>query len=307
MIVAAGVVAIVFEVAVVPAAVRQNPQTPAFRSVTSAVRVEVAVRDRWRQPVQGLTAADFAVTDNGVPQEVSDVSFDVLPIDVTIGLDVSRSVTGPLLDRLRQAVLALMRDLRREDRLKLMLFNMRVAKTIDFTADLVEVERAIREASAGGGTALFDALSLAIVSAADPDRRQLVVFFSDGQDAVSVTEPAVLMKVAERTRASVSLVLLPTRTVTAAEQAAGLKARSQVTVIPALIDRLVRETGGTWTSTTVLTDISPVFLQTVRDFRTAYVLHFTPRGVASEGFHTLDVKVARPDVIVQARRGYFGG
>jgi hypothetical protein len=35
------------------------------------------------------------------------------------------------------------------------------------------------------------------------------------------------------------------------------------------------------------------------------VLHFQPQGVASTGFHTLNVSIAgKPNYIVTARRGY---
>ena len=100
----------------------------------------------------------FEVFDNGVLQQVDDVSYGKLPIDVTVALDVSHSVSGNLLDRLRQGVVQLMRDLGRNDRLKLVLFNMRVTRTIDFTNDVDAVERAIRGVAAGGGTALLDAV-----------------------------------------------------------------------------------------------------------------------------------------------------
>ena len=50
---------------------------------------------RDRRPVTGLKAADFELLDNGVPQEITEVAYERLPIDVTFLLDVSASVTGP--------------------------------------------------------------------------------------------------------------------------------------------------------------------------------------------------------------------
>ena len=160
----------------------QDPQQPTFRSGASAIAVDVTVRQD-RRAVTGLVASDFEVLDNGVLQQVDDLSYGKLPIDVTVALDVSHSVSGNLLDRLRQGVVQLMRD----DRLKLVLFNMRVTRTIDFTNDVDAVERAIRGAAAGGGTALLDAVSVTLVSASIPDRRQLIVFFTDGNDSSSTT------------------------------------------------------------------------------------------------------------------------
>ena len=220
----------------------QEPQTPVYRAGTSAVMVDVSVKERTGRVVTGLTAADFTVQDNGVPQEVAEVSYGKLPIDVTVALDVSYSVTGPLLERLRRAVTQLMRELRKEDRVKLMLFNMRVTRTVDFTGDWAQIEKAMQQVSAGGGTSLFDTLSVAMVSAAHPDRRQLIVFFTDGNDGSSTTPGAMLTQIAERTRATVSFVVLPT--VSAIPTMAGAGARQSITVVDPAIHRVAADTGG---------------------------------------------------------------
>ena len=54
-------------------------------------------------------------------------------------------------------------------------------------------------------------------------------------------------------------------------------------------------------------DLGLAFLRALDAFRSAYVLLYAPRGVERGGFHTIDVQVKRPDVVVLARRGYFGG
>jgi len=110
-------------------------QLPTFRSMANAVAVDVTVRDNKRKSVTGLRASDFEVYDNSVRQEVAEISYGKLPIDVTVALDVSFSVTGLMLERLRSGVVTLMRDLAREDRLRLMLFNSRVSRVVDFTTD----------------------------------------------------------------------------------------------------------------------------------------------------------------------------
>ena len=51
-------------------AVAVGAQTPVFRSGVSVVRVDVLATDGGR-PLEGLTAADFELTDNGVPQDVT--------------------------------------------------------------------------------------------------------------------------------------------------------------------------------------------------------------------------------------------
>lgn len=270
-------------------------QLPTFRSGTDIVAVDVSIRDGTRV-VTGLTAGDFELLDNGVPQRVSDVSYGKVPIDITVALDVSASLTGPLLDQLRRALLQLMRDLEPADRLKLMTFNMRVQRVVDFTTDASAVERAVVAALPGGATSIWDAISVALVSAADPDRRQLVVVFTDTVDSSSISDPDQLLDLARRTRAALTVVV-PT------SQNPG-----RVVVLPAesraALSRVVRETGGTFLS--VSGDIAETFRRALDEFRSSYVLYFTPTGVERAGFHTLSVVVkGRKSVTIRARRGYF--
>ena len=293
----------------------QDPPRTVFRSSASAVSVDVTVRDRSRRSITGLSASDFQVYDNGVLQQVDAVSYGKLPIDVTVALDVSYSVTGTVLDRLRRGVVQLARDLERGDRLKLVLFNMRVNRTTDFTNDARSIEHAMRNLEAGGGTALLDAISVTLVSASTSDRRQLVVFFTDGSDSSSITTPEVVTAVAQRTRATLAFVMpantrtlslfsgssfrngvpIPSTTIT----------RVDPVVAPPAFSRLAAETGGSILPVGAGTDLSAAFRSVLSAFRSAYVLYYTPKGVDRDGYHTIEVKTHREGATVQARRGYF--
>lgn len=57
---------------------QDQAQRPVFRTGIDVIQVDVSVLDRHRRPVRGLTAEDFVVLENGVPQTV--VGF--VPIDV---------------------------------------------------------------------------------------------------------------------------------------------------------------------------------------------------------------------------------
>ena len=84
----------------IPTVVRT--QDVSFSSQTRAVRVDVLVSDKG-QPLLGLGPSDFEVRDNGVPQQVDLVNFDDVPLNVTLALDMSDSVAGERLGRLRAA------------------------------------------------------------------------------------------------------------------------------------------------------------------------------------------------------------
>ena len=286
------------------------PQRPTFRASTDIVSVDVSVRDRARV-VTGLSADQFVVLDNGVPQQVTDVSYEKLPIDVTVALDVSFSVAGSLLDQLRRAIRELMRDLGPNDRLKLILFNMRVSRVVDFTRDVAAVEAAIAQAAAGGGSSVWDTVATALVSASASDRRQLIVIFTDAADSSSTTTPAGLLEIAQRTNASVASVL-PGATYLLTTSKVGTSTtitrtlRLASTAGAEILQKLAAETGGTQLRVSAARNLVDSFRRVLDDFRSSYVLHFVPQGVERGGFHTLEVGVkGRDGVTIRARRGYY--
>ena len=290
---------------------QSQEQLPTFRSSANAVMVDVTVRDKNRKLISNLKAGDFEVLDNGVVQTVDNINYGKLPIDVTVALDVSYSVTGTLLERLRRGVTTLMNDLKKEDRLKLMLFNMRVSRTVDLTADTEAVDKALKAVAAGGSTALLDAISVALVSSSAPDRRQLVMFFTDGSDSSSASTPAAVTMTARRARATLSFVMpsLGSGLLTVVRGSAPAAAAQFSTSLLARTDpvytALARETGGSVYPVSANTDLAATFRQLLGDFRSAYVIYFNAKGVEQGGYHTLDVKVKRADTTVQARRGYW--
>jgi VWFA-related protein len=75
----AGVTAVV--VTVSTHAQQQAPPagTPTFRSTTRLIVQTVNVKDKDGKPIEGLTAKDFVVTEDGEPQTVSFVEFQRLP------------------------------------------------------------------------------------------------------------------------------------------------------------------------------------------------------------------------------------
>jgi Ca-activated chloride channel family protein len=276
-------------------------QQAKFTSGIDVVTIDVAARDGGKV-VTGLTAADFVVLDNGVKQDISDVTYGKLPIDITVALDVSYSVTGQQLQRLRVAVGQLMRDLGKDDRLRLMLFNERVRRVADFTSDVKSVEDAILSATAGGATAVFDTLSVAIVSADHPDRRQLIVLFTDGSDSMSFTDPKTLIDVAHHSNVTVSAVLPIATSSSMVRVNLPPSANEQLKVYR----QLAADTGGVIVPLAVRTDVTSTFAKALDEFRSSYVLHFSPKGVERKGFHDLTVTVpANPKLTIRARKGYW--
>jgi VWFA-related protein len=70
-----GVIPIVFLVSLTSMLSAQAPQQPVFRSGAQLNVVDVTVNDRNGKPIEGLTANDFTLTEDGDPQSISLVAF----------------------------------------------------------------------------------------------------------------------------------------------------------------------------------------------------------------------------------------
>lgn len=283
-------------------AAQQEPK-PTFRTSADVITVEASVR-RDKRPVTGLKTSDFELLDNGVPQQISDLSYERLPIDVTVVLDVSASVTGPVLDQLRQSVRQLRTDLSPRDRLKLVAFNMQVRRLADFETPAAATDAAFTSLSGIGSSAIFDAVAVQLALPASQDRRQLIVLFTDGKDSSSISDPDTLFDVARRTTGTVDIVLASTASERSnATPYARAPGRPPITV-GSMYDQLARETGGLVVPLAPGESLTSRFRQALADFRASYVLYFTPQGVPLTGSHTIDVRVKQDGTDVRARRGY---
>jgi VWFA-related protein len=258
-----------------------------FRANVDAVTVGVAVQ-RGGRPVADLAQADFELTDNGVAQTIGALSYEKLPIDLTVLLDVSTSVNARLLDQLRRAVVDLRKGLQPRDRLRLVAVNMRIQRVVDFDDPPAAIDAAFAGLTSGGASAVLDALAVSLTSAAPPDRRQFAVIFTDGKDSISINTPDMLLDTARRTTTAISVVL--------------------ATPLRRPADRvytdLANETGGSVVSLLPGETFGGMLQRALDQFRSSYVLTYTPTGVPRAGAHTIAVKVKRGGVDVRARKGY---
>lgn len=282
---------------------QQPGSAPVFRAGADVVTVDVSVR-RDRRPVTGLTAADFELLDNGVAQQITEVAYERLPIDVTLLLDVSASVTGDVLDELRRALRLVVADLQPADRLRLLTFNMGVRRLVDFGEPAAGVDQALASLRGAGSSAVLDALAVSLAAADAPGRRRFIVLFSDGQDSASITDPDTLLGLARRSSSTLGIVLGAASGARPATLNRASAAASPPTVA-GLSGRLAGETGGIVTTVEPGESLSASFRRLLQEFRSSYVLYFSPQGVERGGTHTIDVRVNRPTgVEVRARRTY---
>ncbi len=269
------------------AAAMQEPN-PIFRSKVEAVRVDVLVTE-WGRPLRNLRPADFEVYDNGVKQQIDLVTFEQMPVNVILTLDVSDSVMGERLVSLRSAGRALLGALAKGDQAGLIAFNDAVSVAAPLTPDIALVGDALEHVIPRGNTSLVDASFAALVHGESDSARALVIVFSDGLDTSSFLRPEAVIDVARRSDAVVYVI------------AAGLAGRA------AFARDVSEQTGGRLIEIKSMTDLSSIFLDVLQEFRQRYLLSYSPAGVSREGWHRLTVRVVGRSATVRARPGYFAG
>jgi VWFA-related protein len=265
-------------------------QQPSFSARTESVRVDVLVTEGGRT-VQGLGPADFEVRDEGVVQTVDLVSFQQLPIHVILALDLSYSVSGERLRDLRSASHALLDALGRDDRASLLTFNHAVSRRNMPTSDVGPLRTVLdalepKGVDSPGGTALTDAAYAALVSGEMEGGRSLALVFSDGVDTGSWLSSSRVLDVARRTGVVVY----------------GVSVRGSG---GSLLGDLTEATGGSAVEAESTRNLRAVFIRVLEEFRSRYLVSFSPKGVAQRGWHRLDVRIKGRRVNVKARPGYM--
>jgi len=281
-----------------------DQQRPVFRARGDAVAVNVSVKN-GNVPMAGLKAPDFRVLDNGVPQTISDISVEGVPIDLTLFVDTSTSFIGNLGD-LKSALPKIAALLRPGDRVRLLAFDDEVDELVPWTEAAVPLDlTGLHNARI---SAVYDGLAASLIYQPDPNRRHLIVAMTDGFDYNSAVSSARLLDISGHIEGVLHLIIIGSR----------VPPRDDAPFEPIMrgpdalgMDRLrtvAERTGGKMYAPLFGTgDVVKAFSQVLDDFRASYVLRYTPTNVAREGWHDLKVDVpAAPRATIRARRGYTG-
>jgi Ca-activated chloride channel homolog len=262
-----------------------SAQTPSFTSTIEAIRVDVLVVENGR-PVLGLRPGDFEVRDNGVLQNVDLASYEENPLNLILVLDMSASLEGERLHHLRSAGNTLLDGLKETDQAALVTFSHFVFQGAPLTSDFSRVRAALDEAAASGQTSLVDASFTAMMIGESDVGRSLMIVFSDGVDTRSWLEADAVLEIAKRGDIVVYGV------------AVGRRPSHFLTDLGAA-------TGGRLIEIESTRDLNGAFRRVLDEFRQRYLISYSPQGVATGGWHRLDVRVKGRNLTVRARPGYL--
>lgn len=274
-----------------------------FSAETSLVNVAVTVEDAKGRPIDGLTARDFVLSEDGRKQKI-DLCARMgaagggrsTTLDVALLVDTSDSMLETL-RRSQEAAVRFLTTLPNAQELIVVFFDQS-QQVEHFDRDHPEAlfER-VRTVPEGGNTALRDAIVFSLRTLGTSNGRSALVLLTDGIDTVSATDPLALEKAVQSTAVTIYPVVYPASPGGDGEDPqAALKE----------LNRLAQISGGRLFKLPNEQALPGVFDEIVADLRAQYVLGFAPDAMGQPGrLRKISVKVpGHGKVVIRHRVGY---
>jgi Ca-activated chloride channel homolog len=279
------------------------PPTSAFRSGIDLVALNVTVTDAARQFVGDLEPAEFSIFEDGVRQDVVFFRRQPRPISLSLLLDSSASMSHHL-PVLQGAAKDFIKRLGPNDLAQVVDFDGQVQILQAFTSEHPKLESAILATEAGGSTALYNAIYVALSELSKqraPDtlsRRQALVVFSDGEDTSSLVQFEQVLELARRAETGIYTIAL--RTTGSASDIRAVREAEYV------LRTLAQETGGRGFFPTRIEELPAIYAQIADEIGHQYTIGYTSTNLKRDGaWRRLFVRLSRPNATARTRAGYF--
>jgi len=296
----------------------QTPESvETLRIDTDLVNLNVSVFNHDRsQPTAALQQKDFAVFENGEPQEISFFASAETPFDLVLLLDLSGS-TADKIGLIRKSAKRFVDAARPADRIAIFTFTADIEVVANLTSDHKALRKSIDDIEKPtGGTNFWDALRFVVEHVLSKSRaekrRSAVVVMTDGVDNAlpdvfgdgSLTTFDELIQIVRSTDTIVLPIYLDTEkeaNLHNTPKSAYVLARQQLALLAA-------ESGSPVYQARKVKDLEGVYEQVIRDLGTVYSIGYRPLNRVADGsWRTVTVKlIGHSELGVRARHGYYG-
>jgi len=266
-----------------------------------------AVRDQRGRVVKDLKASDFEVLDSGAARQIRDFYVGESPISLAILLDISGSMAvGGNMNRARQAVDTATLHLQDTgDEAALFTFDSKLVEVVGFTKDLARIRRVSLEGKPWGQTSLYDAIGLAARAVGErASKHRALLVITDGVDTGSRLTPGQVSAIASEIDVPVYLLTVVNPVDHPGGEFAVVQDEGKKTETATLAD-LARWTGGDLRIASIPAHTVTALQDLFTELRHQYLITFEPG--ARPGWHPLEVRTQKKNLIVHARSGYMSG
>ncbi len=281
-------------------------QLPAatFKSGVEVVTVTAAVRDGRGKVVRNLKKADFQVMDEGSSRPIKDFYASDSAVSLAILLDISGSMgVGGNMDRARGAVQAVLAHLQSKgDEAALYTFDSTLQEVVSFTTDLNKIRALSLAGRPWGMTSLYDAIAATAKSVADrANRHRAVLVITDGVDTGSRMKAPEVSGIASSIDVPVYLLTVVNPLDHPGGEFSVVEAAGESSNVGTLAD-LARWTGGDMRVCSMPEHTAAAVADLFGELRYQYLITFEPGK--RPGWHPLEIRTGKKDLVVHARSGY---
>lgn len=285
---------------------------------TEAVRIDDQIEVRLQQlfvtvtrsgsedsrRILDLEQGDFRIFDNGQAQEIVTFGKGEVPITAVLLLDTSESMQGERLEAARRGASVFLSGMRPDDEASLLMFSDRLLRATPFSQDRNELEQALAETEAVGGTSVNDFLYMSLKLLDSRIGRRAIILLSDGFDVHSVLP---IDEVLWKARTSQSLIYWIQLDDDGKEKSFNSAWRDHKANDHEYqtLKKTVEESGGRILGIQRIGELEHAFASIMKEMREQYVLGYYPTAFKKDGkWHKISVDVKRPGVKVRVREGY---
>jgi VWFA-related protein len=282
---------------------------------TNLVNLNVSVFDHRSNKPKLLAPRDFAVFDNGAPQEISFFAAADTPFDLVLLLDLSGS-TAKKIELIRKSAKRFVDATRPGDRIAVVTFTAEV-QTV---AKLTEDRAALKESIDGiqkpvGGTNFWDALMFVLdhiaIQSRVEHRRSAVVAMTDGVDnalpgVYGDGSRSTFEQLLENVR-RLNTIIIPVYLDTEKESNPQSTPPLAYAMAREQLVSLALESGNVVYRAARLRDLNRVYDQVIHDLGTVYSIGYRPVKRLRDGtWHTVTLHlIDHPELEVRTKRGYY--
>jgi VWFA-related protein len=283
--------------------------TPTFTNSVNVVSLLATVHDHDGKIVNNLTADDFVLLEDGVPQKIRYFARETdLPLQVCLLVDTSRSQTNVLGEESKASTTFLDEVLREgKDQACVVHFDTHVETLQGLTASRADLQAALARLS------IPDQLATLIYSAVrdssenimrnQPGRKAFILL----TDGVAFRDPRSLETAIEFAQRNDTIVysirfsddkrIHPLR----APLRLAMKEHGKLA-----LERMAKETGGVSYGVSKSQTIEEIYKQIEDALRNQYSLGYTPSRTSADGkYHKIRLTTNDPHLTVAARDGYY--
>jgi len=271
----------------------KGPNTTMESVRVDVVQLHISAVDKSNHFVTGLAQNDFKIQEDGKPQEVTGFEIaEKLPLTIGLVVDGSGSMEKAM-PFVHEASAELFRGLIREkDKVFVIEFREQPRLIQSLTGDSAELQRAAREPSARGATALFDSVVLGLYQFRALQGRKALIVVTDGADNHSHVDYETLLRYARTAGAPIYFIAVNISVL-------DFGIRGQV-------NEIARESGGEVFHTSSPDKVREIVKRIEEELRSQYILAFRTDSQKPDGeYRAVTVAVDKPGVTARTIKGYI--